>query len=233
MSKLSRSILPNVLREWLIRIVVQLKNFKILASEYGQWSSIWHWKAEDKNSNPIPWYTYPAMEFLEHLDFSQMMVFEYGSGNSTLWWAERSTGIQSVEDDEVWYIKIQKKLKSNKAHYLLVTDKNEYIAAAPPHADVYVIDGSYRRACADHVAQFAGGVMIILDNADWFPETVEVLRSTLGWIQVDFHGFGPINGYTWTTTIFINPGRHHELVYLKKLGSLCGIKQVSSADKLN
>ena len=80
--------------------------------------------------------------------------------------------------------------------------------------------------------KIAGGVMIVLDNSDWFPETTEVLRSSLKWIQIDFHGFGPINGYTWTTTIFINPKRHQELVYVKKLGSMCGLKQVSLEDKL-
>jgi hypothetical protein len=83
------------------------------------------------------------------------------------------------------------------------------------------------------VIQLAGGMMIILDNSDWFPETVDVLRSTLGWFELDFHGFGPINGYTWTTTIFINPKRYNELVYKRNLSSRGCLKQVSSEDKLH
>jgi len=232
MSKLIRHIFPKLLRERLIRISKQLKNFHSLAFDYGQWGSIWLWKAADNKSNPIPWYTYPATEFLEHLDFSRMTVFEYGSGNSTLWWASKSKSLLSVEDDKAWYSKIAQKIQAEKTQYFLKTDKKEYVEIAQQQADVFIIDGSHRRACAEHVVKIAGGVMIVLDNSDWFPETTEVLRSSLKWIQIDFHGFGPINGYTWTTTIFINPKRHQELVYVKKLGSMCGLKQVSLEDKL-
>ncbi len=32
----------------------------------------------------IPWYTYPAIEYLLSIDLSEMDVFEYGCGNSRL-----------------------------------------------------------------------------------------------------------------------------------------------------
>jgi hypothetical protein len=225
--------LPRIFREFLLKIKKELTNFKLLAFDYGQWNSIWHLKSQDVNFNPIPWYTYPALEYLEHLDFSQMLVFEYGSGNSTLWWAERCKGIQSVEDDEAWYLEIEQKINIKNVHYVLEQRKNEYVSMATENSDVFIIDGSYRRACAEYVIQLAGGMMIILDNSDWFPETVDVLRSTLGWFELDFHGFGPINGYTWTTTIFINPKRYNELFYKRNLSSRGCLKQVSSEDKLH
>jgi hypothetical protein len=43
----------------------------------------------DANGNPIPWITYPAIEFLVKRINNQLSVFEYGCGNSTLWWASR------------------------------------------------------------------------------------------------------------------------------------------------
>jgi hypothetical protein len=46
--------------------------------------------------------------------------------------------------------------------------------------------------------------MIILDNSDWYKETSKYLRDELDLIEVDFHGFGPINNYTWTTSIFLS-----------------------------
>ncbi len=46
--------------------------------------------------------------------------------------------------------------------------------------------------------------MIILDNSDWYKNTAKLLRDKLDLIEVDFHGFGPINNYTWTTSIFFS-----------------------------
>jgi hypothetical protein len=58
----------------------QIHNFKILAIEYGQFRTIKNWACIDKNGNPIPWFTYPAIEYLNCLDLSECLVFEYGMG---------------------------------------------------------------------------------------------------------------------------------------------------------
>jgi hypothetical protein len=71
--------------------------------------------------------------------------------------------------------------------------------------------------------------MLILDNSDWYPNSVSFLQGELGWIQADFHGFGPINNYTWTTSVFLNPKRYQELKYQKNLKSKCGLVQVADA----
>lgn len=72
--------------------------------------------------------------------------------------------------------------------------------------------------------------MLILDNADWYPKSVEFIQDNFCWMQVDFHGFGPINDYTWTTSIFINPIRCHEIRQAKPLRSMCGLVRVASDD---
>lgn len=73
-------MMPDILR----KLRRQLRNFRSLASGYGQWVSIRDWHAVDGAGQPVPWYTYPATEYLSHLDLSVLSVFEYGSGNSTL-----------------------------------------------------------------------------------------------------------------------------------------------------
>jgi hypothetical protein len=45
--------------------------------------------------------------------------------------------------------------------------------------------------------------VIVLDNADWYPGTCAMLRAT-NLIQFDFSGFGPVNPYTWTTSLFLH-----------------------------
>lgn len=53
----------------------------------------------DKDGGPVPWYTYPAVDFLSMLDFSDARVCEYGGGQSTLWWAARAKSVLSIEQD--------------------------------------------------------------------------------------------------------------------------------------
>lgn len=194
----------------------------------------------DESVEPTPWYTYPATEFLSHLNFSQLKVFEYGSGNSTLWWSKRAKQVTSVEIDETWSKKINDSLNTENSICLLEKDRQKYFSMASNDFDIFVIDGSYRRECLEHLVNLkkikenrcsgAAGLMLILDNSDQYPKSVQFLREKLGWIQVDFHGFGPINSYTWTTSIFINQARYSELSYCSLLKSKCALVQENTED---
>ncbi len=52
---------------------------------------------------PIPWYTYPAISELTRITPPGAKVFEYGSGNSSLWWRLHAAQVVSVEHDPVWH----------------------------------------------------------------------------------------------------------------------------------
>lgn len=178
---------------------------------------------------PIPWYTYPAIEYLSHIDFSTLTVLEYGSGNSSLWWMERCQELTSIENDKKWYKKINTVgCKGLNFSYLLETREEAYIHQEKlTAANIVIIDGVYRSKCAnafiaacqDKSCEVA---MLIFDNSDWYPKTITTLHDALGWVQIDFHGFGPINNYTWTTSIFINPQLSCKLKYAKPLMSIDG-----------
>lgn len=213
----------------------QMYNFKLLSIDYGQWRSIRDANSVDSHGRPIPWYTYPATEFLSHLDWTQFKVFEYGSGNSTLWWSKRAKHITSVENDEAWYKKIKDSLKTKNAIYHLEKKQSKYISMASNDFDIFIVDGSYRRECIKHLVNLKKGrtalaLMIILDNADWYPKSVRFLQKKLGWLQIDFHGFAPINRYTMSTSIFLNPARYSELKYFKALKSKCAVVQINNKD---
>src|SRR5216117_3805614 len=66
-----------------------------------------------RSGQSAPWYTYPAIEFLRQLDFSDRTVFEYGSGMSTMFWAKKAKHVVSVEDDEQWCETLRNLLPSN------------------------------------------------------------------------------------------------------------------------
>lgn len=178
----------------------------ILNHEYGHDSSVRRGESIGRNGKPVPWFTYPAVEYLDQFDFSQKSVFEFGAGNSTLFWCERAARVTSVEHNPEWHQRVQACLPTN-GRLMLVPAASEYplaIEKAGGPFDVIVIDGVERRSCCDFaVRHLARGGLIILDNADWHHLCAGKLRSA-GLLEVDMSGFGPINDYTWTTSLFFH-----------------------------
>ena len=186
--------------------IAGLKTYLILSQEFGQGTSIKSGQSVDKAGVPVPWYTYPAIEFLKQLDFSDSVVFEYGSGNSTLFWATRCNQLCSVENNPAWYDTIRQKLPAN-VNCWLETREDDYVnSISVPNVlfDVIIIDGSYRTACATLAVDYLLPTgFIILDNSDRELVASSVLRNA-GLIEVDMSGFGPINAYTWSTSLYLS-----------------------------
>lgn len=177
----------------------------ILESVLGHEASSLTGKPVDAAGKPIPWYTYPAIEYLSALDFRERDVLEWGCGNSTLYWAARAKSVTSIENDPAWYNEMSRVIPPN-VQLSLRQEEDAYVTVDPDPTggfDVIVIDGRHRRRCATMVPGLLkpGGV-VILDNADRHPITTRMLRD-MNLIQVDFSGFGPTNGYTWTTSLFL------------------------------
>lgn len=178
----------------------------ILQYTYGHFLSSTKWSAVDKNGDPIPWFSYPAIEYIEQFDLSNKIIFEYGAGNSTLFWGKRVKKVISVEDDKNWFDKIKKVFTLDNIKLLYYPEKKAYINSINKFTesfDIIVIDGSYRMECAKVAfPKLKKGGVIILDNADWMPNITKLLRS-YGLIEIDMSGFGPINPYTSVTSFFI------------------------------
>lgn len=189
----------------------QLTNFFVLSNKYAQYKTIKYWNCIDRNGKQIPWYTYPTIEYLNNIDFGDKLIFEYGSGNSSHFWAERAKEIVSVENDKVWFEKVKQNINNNQEIFLC-ENKDDYlnsIKTGNKKYDVVIIDGMYRSRCSHIIDNYLNkhsdeGCMVILDNSDWYQEISKYLREELNLIEIDFHGFGPINAYTWTTSIFLS-----------------------------
>lgn len=75
------------------------------------------------NDDPIPWYTYPAIHALADLVDKNTKVFEYGCGNSSLWWAKKAGAVVSVEHDREWFEQVRD--QTQQAVRLLEADSTE------------------------------------------------------------------------------------------------------------
>lgn len=157
----------------------------------------------DKDGNPLPWFTYPCIEFLKQFDFEGKFVFEFGCGNSSLFWINNKAKVYGVEDNLQWLTKL--KNQNQKDLNIEHAEGQGYINAIQKYAinwDMLVIDGKYREQCLVAALPYIGeSCLILLDNAERHPILCSQLRKD-GYIEIDFHGFGPINEYTWTTSLF-------------------------------
>lgn len=182
-----------------------MRGCKILSLQYGYWRSIRTQTPVSAQGLPLPWYTYPCIEYLKSFDASEFDVFEFGAGNSSLYWAARARSVTSVEHDADWRASVASKAFSNQKILHCPTEQ-DYVGALASSArkfHVIVVDGKWRLQCVRQaLAHVVPGGLILLDNSDRFPHACGVLRSA-GFFQVDFSGPGPINPYFWTTSIFI------------------------------
>lgn len=195
----------NPLRH-LASLIKQLRNLKILAALHGQYRSILFRSPVDRSGSPIPWYTYPALEYLHSFDFAESEVFEFGAGNSSRYWARMARRVVSVEDNSAWFETVCKTAHSNQK-VILCTAADEYVSSLGRQDqtfDVVIIDGKWRDRCGEEAVRYvARDGMIILDNSERHPDLCAFLRNN-GFFQIDFNGFGPINAYCWTTSIFVS-----------------------------
>ncbi|HUJ08841.1 MAG TPA: hypothetical protein VL171_02350 [Verrucomicrobiae bacterium] len=76
----------------------------------------------------IPWLTFDAVDELRRRLPSHALVFEYGSGGSTLFWLKQGAHCTSVEHDEKWFAVLQKRLGDCKRlDYRLIPPDQETV----------------------------------------------------------------------------------------------------------
>ena len=176
----------------------------------------------DKDGNPIPWYTYPAIEYLSQFDYSDKQILEFGCGFSSLFWAKRAKKVISIEDNLNWFDKWKKEFDEPNLDIRWRDEGEIYEQAAFEDNikyDVIVVDGKRRFQCADAAVKVLNkGGMIILDDSDRintsqeYVKAVEILREA-NLLQVDFYGFCPMNNYTKTTSVFFSRDFNFESLY--------------------
>jgi hypothetical protein len=185
---------------------------RTLIFTYGHLNSVSKRRSIDARGEPIPWYTYPAIEYIKQLDFSDKTIFEYGAGNSTIFWSRNAGRVVSVEHDEGWYQTVSRQVTA-AATVIFEPDLESFVSTitrVPGRFDVIIVDGPARgrtrlKCCNVARGCLNEGGLIILDNSDWLPESTAFLRST-GLLQVDMTGFAPLNASTGTTSFFFDRG---------------------------
>jgi hypothetical protein len=209
---------------WLLRRLVCFVSPLMYAVQSGQLRSAVTGKVVDRRGGPLPWLTYPAIDFLGSLAYEGKKVLEFGSGYSTLWWAQRADSVISLEADQRWMDAMADQMPANATVLPLPTDPTDryhrtvdVVGFLAEHVrgqkfDVIVIDGVDRvgtaRASLPYLA--AGGIFVT-DNSDSHMQPtgamplLDVFRD-VGMRRVDFYGMGPSILFPQCTSIMFYDG---------------------------
>ncbi len=162
----------------------------------------------DKDGNPLPWVTYSFIDFISDRLNRRMKVFEFGSGNSTLWYAAYVDHVYSVEHDYKWYKNLKGELPENVSlfHCDLEYDGaySKFIKRFDQRFDIVIVDGRDRLNCIRNaVDTLKEDGVIVLDDSEreCYGSGVDRLAET-GFKRLDFWGISPGLFYKKCTTVF-------------------------------
>lgn len=178
--------------------------------------------------------TYPAIQWLKQALTPEMRVYEFGSGGSTLFFAEHVAEVISVEHDPKWHAHVQETLQAEKLdncrlQFIPQTPAEQgpqdiYVGEArvktggrfeqyarsidafpDRHFDLIVVDGLARLACIQHaLPKIKPGGYLILDNSEW-PEFRPAHQQLSSCDCQRFFGLGPFGDKPWETTAWQMP----------------------------
>ena len=162
----------------------------------------------DKNGNPIPWNTYPFIKFIEPRLKNTFRIFEYGSGNSTIWYSKRVESIVAVENDKNWFEIVKTGLPENaNIIYRDLSYSGDYcreVLNQKEQFHIIIIDGRDRvNSVKNSLEKLTSGGVIILDNSELvqYTEAMEFMQKK-GFKRIDFSGISPITAHNTSTSIF-------------------------------
>ncbi len=176
------------------------------------------WKKQFPIDLELPWWSYRAIQYVDSIVYGKM-IFEYGSGGSTIHFAKHAKNIVAVEDDAKWAELVQSKLEKlniknvniqyspfdfyhpegfEKSDYLKMVDMGNF--------DIIIIDGQdhsfkERLKCFRYVEpRMSTGQFIILDD---FWRYEELYKSNCAKEVKVFESVGPSRFGVTSTAVFL------------------------------
>jgi len=162
----------------------------------------------DGGGNPIPWVTYSFIDFIKERLNKQHTIFEFGSGNSTFFYAKYAGIVVSVEHDKEWYDKIVSTKPENAELIFCELIRDGDYCRMPIKLeetfDIIIVDGRDRvNCCKQAVKAVSENGVIVLDDSerDFYKEGITFLKNK-GFKELSFSGISPGLFYRKSTSVF-------------------------------
>ncbi len=186
--------------------ILQLNNNFLTTSG---WIKSWELnQCVDQNGNFLPWYNYPVINFLKQRLNSNISVFEFGCGYSTLFYAKYCKKVISIEKTPEWMGKILDIANLNNIFNIkIILNQHNFasnINLLGEKFDLIIIDSIERLKCAvSGCANLNDSGIIILDNSERKSyKKIFGLFAEKSFKEITFSGIGPLRYNLSHTTVF-------------------------------
>jgi hypothetical protein len=188
-------------------------------SNYYKMTGLSDFQIFDPSNNLVyPWLTHPALDVIKTWDLSDMLVLEWGSGLSTLWWADKCKYVMSIEANQQWFADVVHRKnelglqEKAEIHFRNVHEgdqtKIDFYTEVPAwfQPNIVVVDGILRYECILKALELPRPLTLIVDN--WqqdrifiCPAAEKALEGFTGnvYVQPDHTDH---EGRPWATAIF-------------------------------
>jgi hypothetical protein len=187
-------------------------NKKGYLKEIGWFSAFDNLSPVDQHGNPIPWVTYSFIDFIKERIKKEHIVFEFGSGNSTYFYAKYAKKVVSIEHDESWFKKIVDTKPENSEMIFCELKADGDYCRMPiklnQQFDVIIVDGRDRvNCCKQAVNALTPAGVVVLDDSEreFYAEGIRFLKDN-GFKQLSFSGISPGLFYNKATSVFYKAG---------------------------
>ncbi len=160
------------------------------------------------DGKPLPWMNYQVIHFLNDRLHKDLEMFEYGSGYSTEYYAERVGAITSVEHHKGWFDIVEQTKPSNATLLYRALDGDDGYrncsSTQEKAFDIIVVDGRERVKCMESALKSLkdGGVILLDDSLrSRYQGGVELMLEN-GFRKLEFLGLKPGGLSAHQTTIF-------------------------------
>jgi len=165
-------------------------------------------QAVDGKGKALPWVTYSFIDFIKERINKTQHIFEYGSGSSTIFYAERAGSVTSVEHDKGWFDNVKNSSPANaEMIFCQLEREGEYAKKATllnKKFDIIIVDGRDRVNCCKYSvgALTENGVLVLDDSEREVYNAARVLLKAQGFKEISFSGISPGLFYEKATSVF-------------------------------
>jgi hypothetical protein len=190
-----------------LKVLLSL-GFKGYLAEKGWFDAYSTKSAIDENGNPMAWVTYSFIDFIKERINKQLDIFEFGSGNSTIFYAGLANSVYAVEHDKDWF---QKNSAVNLANVKMIhcdlVPGGDYCKSAITTGmkfHMIIVDGRDRvNCCIQAVQSLTENGVVVLDDSER-PEYQEAhaFFKAGGFRHIPFSGMAPGAIVSKCTSVF-------------------------------
>lgn len=145
----------------------------------------------------IPWMNYQVVDLLDQRLQPDLSLFEFGSGFSTRFYAQRVRQVRSVEYDRRWFDQVSRDVPANVTMLYREKDVNGHYCRSIRETgecyDVVIVDGRDRVNCVRQSLEcLSDRGVLLLDDSERpdYEEAFEIARG-MGFRVLDLKGLKP------------------------------------------